>query len=159
MKRLDLTDDQHTTLLNILRDRIEQRGADRGQLVAERASRDMLSMCDLAITSLSELYVACSVVVDVAAIDRTMSEMTASIDRTLERLRRAGGDPADIEEMLQRSLGVGPVDADDEAALHHALAIAANCEPPRLVVGVDDSGATGTLRSDWGERGEGSETP
>ena len=63
MKRIDLTDDQLTTLTGILRERLEARGADRAELVAAGASRGLVEMADLAITSLAELHTACLIAV------------------------------------------------------------------------------------------------
>jgi hypothetical protein len=153
MKRLDLTDDQHAALMGVLRERLELCKAQRAELVAAGATRGLIKMGDAAITSLSELAVACGLAVEIAP--------AVSMAATLERLRRSGGLPDDesSEEMLQRALGVGPVAALDHIVLPAPGGGLMTVVEYEKLVRDDESGATGTQRSDWGERGEGDEKP
>lgn len=159
MKRIDLTDDQHITLVGILRERVEARAHDRAELIAQGAERGLIDMADAAIMSLTELVVACSVALEVPPVGH------AAIEDALNRRRRGTqGFPADesSEAMLQRALGVGPVDPAPAApavrcARCHDLWRFCGCPGGPRRVYTDESGATGTQRSDWGERGEGGE--
>ena len=144
LAQVTLTEDQLMTLTAILRERIESRRADRAELVAAGAPAGLLQMADLALTSLAELHTQC--LLARAVLDVQQSKVEHLL-------------PIGVEEMLQRTLGVGPADIDTRYAMAEALRRAAGEPSQPLRVRVDDSGATGTQRSDWGERGEGSEEP
>ncbi len=118
MKRVDLTDDQHLTLIGILRERIEARAHARSELIAQGAGRGLVDMADAAIVSLTELVVACGL-----AMEAPPPVGHALLEDGLNLLRRRS-----YRQEWDAYQGA-----------------------------VDDSGATGTQRSDWS--GEGDEQP